>query len=77
MKLSPSDRLILSELYESDAYKLLHKHFLLGEWEEIARRALQAPDHLQLKYLQGQASALQQLHSELKLLNKEEHKKAR
>lgn len=75
MKLSPSDRLVLSELFESDSYKLLHKHFLLGEWEAIARRALQATDYPHLQYLKGQASALQQLHAELKKINKEEHQK--
>lgn len=75
MKLPPSDRLILSELYESDGYKLAHKHLLLGEWEEIAKRALQAQDMKQLSFLQGQANGLQQFHAQLKQINKEEHKK--
>lgn len=72
MKLSPSDNALLSEFYDSPTYKVFYEHFLLGEWDQIAKRSLQAPDMLQLKFLQGQANALQQLHKELKEIHKKE-----
>lgn len=75
MKLSPSDKVLLSEFYDSPTYKVFYEHFLLGEWEDIAKRSLQAPDMLQLKFLQGQANALQQLHKELKSIHKSEGSK--
>lgn len=72
MKLSASDKALLNDFYESPVYKVFYEHFLQGEWDQIAKRSLQAMDMLQLKHLQGQANALQQIHQELKKIHKEE-----
>lgn len=72
MKLSASDKALLNDFYESPTWKIFHDHFLEGEWDQIAKRSLQAPDMLMLKHLQGQADALKQINSEMRRIHKEE-----
>lgn len=75
MEPNVSERLILSEGFESDFYKVLRKYYIEAERLEIAKRALYAPDWDQVKYLQGQADSLKQLHQQLKKIHKEEGQK--
>lgn len=65
-QLSVKEKALLVDLYETDAYKALKK-LMEAERFELAKSCLLIPAD-QLRYVQGQAAALKQLHLHLKEL---------
>lgn len=72
-RLSPKDKAVLADLYESDQYKIFKKHFIENGQIIIAQQGLMSPDYNSVLLNRGMAIMLKNIDDELRRLFKEEN----
>jgi hypothetical protein len=72
--LSPKEKALLADFYESEYYKIFKKHFIENGQILLAQNGVISPDWDGVNQHKGAIVVLKNIHEELRRISKEENK---